>query len=571
MNKYVFGDATVIEEVKKRERKIMKDIAHFRNAIAEIEKETAQIRDRQLPDMQYEISKRLTMCGGVKKEISQLESQLDMKDREIDLYRKNEELDLSNLQLKHSVEIQELENRLKQKLDDESLTWEKSIMELENLKPDEQVAEEIRHLRGELQEVEKQWSSMKDENQQKCEQYERDLQRELDDFKDLKMKPMNELIEEQKQFKAKLKSLTDNRERLNNETAEHRKQVQSAEAQIIEIQQKIDETKAKNEPLQDELAIAVSRFEKVKHETEIIQEKAHVKETFYKDKFDKMEQEQLRRRKLENTIDELKGGIRTFAYVTKNPEQDDLDVNYYEKTLKESRSGKKYQFSRMIPSALETEQDLLYQEYEMFHEMCLQKSMNFSLISVSQGPWDALRLALLQFIHNKCHERYRIAVQYVFLSEESPSQDLLLPNTEDSDNEIKLKIQKESLEIDSKITEVTGLMGDLPSNLRRENSNRTQGIGILKFHLTPHDKAQKQLNFYFVEINDLNTIGTLDKVVTPSQELSSPISLIMKKIMSDTTSCFLFSISDANDNASLLELSGKIGQIKNWKKRRTSE
>ncbi|QLL31043.1 hypothetical protein HG536_0A08600 [Torulaspora globosa] len=571
MNKYVFGDASVIEEVKKRERKIMRDIAHFRNAIAEIEKETAQIRDRQLPDIQYEISKKMTMCGAVKKEISQLESQLDMKDREIDLCRKNGELDVCNLQLRYSVEIQELENNLKQRLDEENLKWERKIMELENLKPDEQVAEEIRHLKGELQEVEKRWVSMQEENQRKSQEYERDMQRELDDFKNLKMKPMEDLIEEQKQLKEKMRGLFDERNRLTDEANGNRKQSELIEAEIVEIQQKIDEIKAKNEPLHEDLTITINHFEKIRDETERVQEKAHARETFYQEKFDKMEQEQLRRRKLENTIDELKGRIRTFAYITRNCEKSGLDVNYHEKSLKEPETGRKYQFSRMIPSALETEKNLLYQEYEMFQEMCLKKSIHFSLISISQKPWEALRLALLEFMYNKCHEKYRIAVQYVFLSEESPSQDLLLPSAEDGDNEIKLKIQKESLELDSKIIEVTDVLNNLPSNLRRERPNHIPGIGILKFHLTPQDKGQKLLNFYFVEINDINTIGILNKVVNPSQELSSPISLIMKKILSDTTSCFLFNINDAYDNELLLELSKKIGHMRNSKKRKVSE
>lgn len=571
MNKYVFGDASVIEEVKKRERKIMKDIAHFRNAIIEIEKETSQIRERQLPDIQYEISKKITMCNGVKKEVSQLEAQLDMKDREIDLYKKNEELDVSNLQLRYSVEVQELENQLKQKLDEENLKWEKEIMELDNLKPDEKVAEEIRHLKNELQEVEKQWKLLEEQNKRKCDQYERESHQKLEEFKRSKSKPMDDLLREQKNLEEKQKMLTDERERLNNEIDDDRRKFEAFEIKIVEVQKKIDETLRRNEPLRDELAIAMSRYEKAKNKTEIVQAKAHAKELFYKDKFDKMEQEQLRRKKLENTIDELKGGIRTFAYVGRVGEKSSIEVNYYEKTLKEFKTGEMYQFSRMIPSELVSEEELLYQEYEMFHDMCLNKGMNFSLLSLSQKPWDTLRLALLQFIQVKCHKRFRIAVQYVFLSEESSSQDLLLPNTEECDNEIKLKIQKDSLELDSKIIEVTDVLDNLPSNLRNDRADCTPGVGILKFHLTPHEREDKVLNFYFVEINDINTIATLSKVAAPPHELPSPIGLIMKKLISDTTSCFLLDINDAYDNQMLLELSRKIGQMKNTKRRRISE
>lgn len=149
----------------------------------------------------------------------------------------------------------------------------------------------------------------------------------------------------------------------------------------------------------------------------------------------------------------------------------------------------------------------------------------------------------------------------MFLSEDSPSQDLMLPSSEKCDNEIKLKIQRECIELDSKSTEMVHGLDELPLSIKKERKTSIPGIGILKFQLVSSDSDRKPLNFYFIEINDPTTILTLDRVISPDNAIKSPISLIIKKLLSDTTSCFLFDINDGENYDSLLEISvdSKIG------------
>lgn len=573
MNKYVFGDATVIEEVKKRERKIMKDINHFRNAIAEIDKETAQVRDRSLPDTQYGISKKITMCNEIKKESAQLNSQLLIKDGEMDLLRKNAEMACSNLQLKYCIDVQELENQLKRKLDDERLKWEKEILELENLKPDQDVAQEIRQLKTELDHVRKQWNELQLENQKKCYEYEKQLLKELEDFKGEKQEPMDNLLKEQDILAKKKQELVKKRDEIQAEVTYSIKESSELERKIIEVKAHIKEAQAINEPLREELSAIEEQFNLAKKERDTIQRHAHEEEIFYNDKFDKMEQEQLRRRKLENSIDELKGDIRRFAYVIKKDQSDVLHIDYAKKCIESVERGETFKFSRIIPSSLVSEEELLFQEYEMYHEMCMRSNLNFNLISVSQRPWNPLRVAVIKFLYDKCCNSHRIKLQYVFLSEEMPSQDMLLENTENCDNEIKLKIEKESIELDSTDIQINNGLEDLPRSIKEERQTTTSGIGVLKFQLTrlnedDSESNKKPSNFYFIEIYDPTTISILDKVVTPGQITKSPISLILRKLLSDTKSCFLFNIDDTEDNEVLLDVSHKLGKVKNLRMKR---
>lgn len=569
LNKYVFGDAKVIEEVKKRERKIIKDINHFRNAILEIEKETAQIKERQLPDVQYAISKKSTMCNELQKELAQQVSHLDLKESEIELLRKNEALNFSNLHLKWSVELQQLETQLLKEQDKKRLHWEKELLQLENMKPDEEVAQEIRDLKHELTEVEEQWQELQRANKRSCEKHESSLLIDFEKFKATKGEPMKTLIAEQNELKSRRQQLSEKHQSLVADIENCERECREIEEEAKLIQQDMNQVQELAKPLKEEYDAVVAEYERENRRTEDVKDLAHREEVFYNGKFDKMEEEQLRRKKLENSIDEMRGEIRRFAYVTDAIDSRTFTINYVKKCI-----GSSF-FNRIIPSHLLSVDDMLSQEYEMYHNMCLGRGLNFNLISVSGQSWHELRIAVIKFLCNNCLPQYRIDLQYVFLSEEMPSQDMLLQEPQNPDKEIKLKIEKNAIELDSCVTQIEKGLDDLPLNLLHRDRNLLSGIGVLKFQLTPlitsadsHDsdsssqKTGKPINFYFLEVHDLKMISILDSVVTPGVTIKSPIRLILKKLLSDTKSCVLFNMNEGTDNKALLRLAKKIGNIK---------
>lgn len=562
LNKYIFGDASVIEEVKKRERKIIKDINHFRNAILEIEKESAQIKERQLPDAQYAISKRITMCNEMQKELDQQVSRLDLKEGEIEMLRRNEEMNVSNLRLKWSVELQELETQLNKEQDSKSLEWEKRLLELENLKPDENIEQEIRQLKTELIQVGEKWKELKQDNENKCREYSEGLDQKFDEFKFEKAAPMNESIDEQKELRNKKQSLDFQYKSLIQDMENCDKTCKELETEISHMEQRILETEASNKPLKEELDTFLIECKLEDRKTQEVQDLAQKEEKFYNSKFDKMEQEQSRRRKLENSIDEMKGQIRRFAYVTGKFENHNVD--YAKRCI-----GENFYFNRIVPSILMKEEEMLFQEYEMYHDMCLGRGINFNLISVSNEPWPSLRFGLLKFLCDKCLPHYHINLQYVFLSEEMRSQDMLSKDDFKDDKEIELKIEKDSIEINSCKIAISNGIEDLPSNVLQETSQGFSGIQVMKFQLTPMVKDSKSeakpINFYYLEVCDSRILSMLENVVSPNQTTKSPISLILKKLLSDTKSCLWFNLNDKNNYKSLLELSDKISKMKNFR------
>ncbi|EDO19495.1 hypothetical protein Kpol_1018p23 [Vanderwaltozyma polyspora DSM 70294] len=580
MNKYLFGDANVIEEVKKRERKILKDINRFINAIAEIEKETVQIKERQLPDIQYQISKKKTMCNELEKEILQLTSQLDLKEGECELQRKNEELSISNLQFKYSVEVQELENELEEKLNKEKLNWERQVLELENMEPSEKIAQEIKDLKDELVQVNAEWKKVQLDNETQRKKYESKLAEEFVTFKKQKEEPMISLLKEQKELEAKKENLKKENENLEDEINNKVQMCIDIEKEIESLNQNFASLENKLSPLNNDYEKVSKEFETAEKNLKSVQAKALEKEILYNEEFDKMEQEQIRRRKLENSIDELKGSIRCFAYLSESTLTESYKIDYSKKTIesvdldsKNNAVAKSYSFTRLIPSTLLSEDDLLFQEYQCYHDMCLENKSNFNLISVGTFPWANLVTALTKFLFPKYLHDYNISLQHVFLSEDVPSQDLLLSSSDNSDNEIKLKIEEDSIELDSRIINITSGVEDLPSTFFEKRVQLPSGITILKLTFTPKntDLDENIVNYYFVEIYDGNTISTLNKAVTYGESEKTPITLILKKLLSDTKSCFVFNLNDTTNNNKLLDVSQKIMKLKNPKKKRKAQ
>lgn len=580
MNKYLFGDANIIEEVKKRERKILKDINHFINAIAEVEKEIIQVRERQLPDIQYQISKKNTMCNELEKDILQLTSQLDLKEGECVLQRKNEEMTISNLQLKYSVEAQELETELNQKLDREKMVWEKQVLELELLKPSEQIAQEIKVLKKELLEANKELRKLHVENETKIKEYEAKLKEDFEIFKSEKEIPMKNLYNEQENIVIQKEKLIEEINNLEQSIKNNKNSCIDLENKILEVNDLISGSKTKLTPLRNALDQVTNEYSISKQEVETIQEHAHIKEKLYNDKFDKMEQEQLRRRKLENSIDELKGNIRCFTYISEPTIPHGFQVDYPNKSIianniemDDNPVPNQYTFNRLVPSHVISEADMLQQEYISYHEMCLQDNTSFNLISVSATPWNNLRSAIINFLAPKYLKNYSIFLQHVFLSEAVPSQDMLLTSSENSDREIKLKIEEASIELDSHRIEIVQGTEDLPEPFAEPKDTNSSGINILKFNLLQRESDEQttkkeELNFYFVEFYDPAVISILDRAVTQGEYPKTPITMILKKLLSDTKSCFFFNMNDSENLKMLLGVSQKVKKLKNPKKKK---
>lgn len=557
MHRYYYGDVRVIEEVKKRERKIVRDIQHFRRSIAEIDSETKLIKERNLPDVKYNISKKAAICDELRKELLQVTADLDEKNGECELVAVNGDLTMKNLQLQHKVELQNAQNELDKELSDARASWEIKLREMENFKPDVQTVNEIEELKEKKQDREKAIEKLELQNKQKCKEYEVQLDELLKDFIKEKEEPLKEIQEKHDSLQATYSHLKSVAQKMSHETTMCKDECESTSKQIEEIKKKLKEVEKENTKLREILLKVQHEYYGKKNITDKVQEKAHAAEMHYNTQFDMMEHEQMRRRKLENSIDELRGKVRCFAYVGEN-----LGNNYavdYSSKIITTDTESAYCFTRVIPRSLVTEQDLFKQECQAYIEMCMNKSFNFNIVSLLNDNPNKLRDSFVDFMANQTYSHMEL--QYVSLCERLASADMLLTPAEESDKEIKVKIEENSIELNSKSVIVRS-PAEIQDFLRlTEEQTRPAGIGMLKLKVWIEEN--KAIDVYFVEINDRKTTEYLLSIISPGEVVQTPVTIILQNLLTKTKSLFLFNLLEGTDQhlPFLLDLANRIGQL----------
>lgn len=567
MNRYYYGDPNVIEEVKKRERKIMKDINHFRKSISEIEGEALLINDRVLPELKYNISKKSTFVSELRKELIQLITELDSKSSECDLHRKNGELCIGNLQLRHSVEAQKVKNELDIVMTNKRAEWEKKLLEIENYKPSVHMIEEIDALKIQRLEKQTELDRLQAKNREKCKEYEETLSKQFAEFVSEKEKPLIELRSKRDQLAAKRERLYETVRLLKDDVNECVNTKEITKRKIEEIRSEIELLKEENAPLEQSLSQLTTEYQLAESKTDEFRALAHTAEARYNLEFDKMEEEQVRRRKLENSIDELRGKIRCFAYVA----NDSLcNVDYATKEI--TLDGKLYYFNRVIPRELVSESDLFSQECQAYIERCLKTHTNCNIISISNNN-KTLRNAFVRFITNyvglgtlKENEISNINFQHVALCEDAVSIDMLRDDSRDPESEIKVKIEEKSVDMNSQRIDISN-QTNVEDLLETVNTKpASNGIGILKFEVR-NEKDKTHSDVYFVEINGIST-SYLDDALSQTENMDSPIGIILQALLSRTMSLLLFDISSQEQEVeALLKIAEKASQLDNPKRR----
>lgn len=77
----------------------------------------------------------------------------------------------------HAVKVQEFENDLEEELSNAKREWTYKLMEVENLKPDERLTDEMRQLKTEFEEVNRKLFILQNENENECKNYKKNWTR----------------------------------------------------------------------------------------------------------------------------------------------------------------------------------------------------------------------------------------------------------------------------------------------------------------------------------------------------------------------------------------------------------
>lgn len=557
MNKYYYGDPNVIEAVKVRERKIARDIQHFRKSIAEIDAETKLIRESELPNLKYDMSKKTAICNDLRKDLLQLTADLDEKNGECELQASNWELAMQHVQLQHEVNLQEAKNELDQKLNSTKESWQAKVREMERYQPDSGIIEEIEDLKSQKLHEESILKTLHVNNAEACESRDKELDQEFCKFVADKEMPLKELRDKHQAQKLNYERLTHETTTIDLEIKKCTDECSRISEQIVNLEALISECMSQQEILTDKKANAEAQYKSTALDTDKVQQKALVVEARYEDQFNRMEREQQRRRKLENSIDELRGKIRCFAYIGENV-PDSCEVDYALKKIHmEDAPG--CVFNRIIPQKLVSENVLIKQECEAYLEMCISAQQNCNIISTSTARRESLRDSFLSYLLGL--GKQILMVQYVALSEKLPSSDLLINPESGKEVELQLTIKEDSIEMNSISVELRSAQDITEVFGKVQKRSKSGDINILKVEVW--DDSHKKCDAYFLEANEEQTVKNICNLSNKHLFVKTPITIILQTLLLRTKSLFLCSLFGEDTlNASLvLELARNISQI----------
>lgn len=509
------GDPKVIERVKNNERKVRKDIDSLLNAISEIEKESVRIHARELPAITLELDAKVKACRELQNEIDGLSTEMDLKDNQCDLQRKNVELSSKNIVSMHAVKVQEFENDLEEELSNAKREWTYKLMEVENLKPDERLTDEMRQLKTEFEEVNRKLFILQNENENECKNYKKELDKKFEIFKKVKNDVRIELDGEQERLSKVLKDLQDTHGELKENIKTCRDEFNDFEKRIGEAEVNFHSMELAVVPLKKKLASTSQALTQVQEEKKQVEGEANNWKKKYVNELEKVQQELYTRQNLATSIEEIKGYTRCFAYANERQMPDEFHINYVDRCICENSGEKRVQvFDRVVLEEIHKDHKRLYNECIPFLEKYISKLINCSIIVVSQQPTAPMKKTLLKQLIEQYGENYKMTLNILHLDGSIKHSDVEL------DNPTEIRDLSQDEECMNILT--------LDTKLRK-------------------DEESHSMNIYIGSMSTVQLNRGLDDA--PS---------VLSHILTKTKQCFVFKINAGENIEKALALAGKL-------------
>ncbi|CAD6642847.1 BAH_G0041660.mRNA.1.CDS.1 [Saccharomyces cerevisiae] len=509
------GDPKVIERVKNNERKVRKDIDSLLNAISEIEKESVRIHARELPAITLELDAKVKACRELQNEIDGLSTEMDLKDNQCDLQRKNVELSSKNIVSMHAVKVQEFENDLEEELSNAKREWTYKLMEVENLKPDERLTDEMRQLKTEFEEVNRKLFILQNENENECKNYKKELDKKFEIFKKIKNDARIELDGEQERLSKVLKDLQDTHGELKENIKTCRDEFNDFEKRIEEAEVNFHSMELAVVPLKKKLASTSQALTQVQEEKKQVEGEANNWKKKYVNELEKVQQELYTRQNLATSIEEIKGYTRCFAYANERQMPDEFHINYVDRCICENSGEKRVQvFDRVVLEEIHKDHKRLYNECIPFLEKYISKLINCSIIVVSQQRTAPMKKTLLKQLIEQYGENYKMSLNILHLDGSIKHSDVGL------DNPTEIRDLSQDEECMNILT--------LDTKLRK-------------------DEESHSMNIYIGSMSTVQLNRRLDDA--PS---------VLSHILTKTKQCFVFKINAGENIEKALALAGKL-------------
>lgn len=546
-------------------KEITKTMNKLKKNSAEMDSEIVRYQTRHIPDAKYQLSKRKNMCKKLETMNEEFLNNMNILEDQLNDIKENKRIMEYELNNKFDREINDCENEYKSTLYETIDKYEVELTELDRMPPKDQLEKEINDARQKIIDLLEEIDNIKLNNEENVKMEKDQLKLEFQKLQNDSLQLLDELkdqsekyIVEKDQVLKEQKVLVESIEKLN-------QMFNIEQDSLNSLQVESDELNITNTTLLNRNNEMLQEVQNQEIELTLIQANAVENDNKYNDEYNKMETELARRKKLENSIDELKGLIRCFAYMD-STKFNSFTIDYLENVVIDERDDI-YPFNRIVPSNALSIPQLIFREYKAYHDLCLNENNDFSLFTVSNTDWSEFKTQFIEFLSHEFSNDYDITSQNVFLSDEKMSKDLIklklseknnidnipidnVDNAENNSSCINIKFEGNNLIMNTKAISIENYKSNLEENRIDYDSNH--GINLFKFQFKRRNDQNCSINFHLINFENLELLYDIRQYfnVYKPKNSTSHVGHVINRLINQIKSCFIFNFDSLNfDNA----------------------
>ena len=550
------NDVATISNRQRQQFQTIRDTNELQTNIEKLNTQIEKLQNRLIPQIQYNIGKRQSM---INRSLSKSENYHDTMEK-IDMTIKQTKIDLS-------IELEQMVKTLQMKIDDNIASHNNNMIkynelktieleELNKIPPKKELLKEIDALEKDLQTLNVEIKNLEMSNEMFATELDEKLDKEF------------QLLREQKL--AKLETSKKETEKKQWNLDEIKFKIQDSQFNITEMTQEIERLTEENNILQQDinsiekssilpeqqLKQLINNLEELNQEQVVLLEMEKLENENLDIHYDILNKDVEKRKKLQNTIDELNGHIRTFAIIGEkengimnNPHYKVNDDLIYNVTKDIS---KPFTFNRLFQQNNDNIENILQSDIKIYCDMCLNNQEDFNVFNISSESSQEFQTKFLKFFWTNYREKFDITYQNLSLYNEK--------FTDDS----PFSVKNNTITLDRTPVQ---LKDDIPTNLGEINDKELIQLKILKIKLCDKNDKDIQTDFYLLQIDNLDTMKLLERFLTKQDPWNkTQIGLFILKILNYTKSCFIFDLNQhlqEEYTESMLHISKNISKIRN--------
>lgn len=580
-NKYMFGSVSEIEQIKDKARPFFKNTSRARKELANLQRQLEE-KERHLQDLKYNNNKFVIANKKLNTDLENIKIKNSQLNENFELIQMNNQIKIDTLKQSKENELNTFKQNLENEKIQERLSWEKKINDLKKLPLDEELLKEIDTLKDTIIIKESEQKKLDIENDLITKEYEEKLRIEFETFKSKKLISLDNLINESNSLSLQLEELKKNKDILINENNELDKINSELKNENDKLNNQIQEIELETIPLQSQLENLLIEYNKQLEKTNEAFEKAEYEKSLYNKAQIKLQEERIRNKKLQYSIEDWKGTIRVYSYL--NPSK------FFKKNIQYSFNSNDmtiinreninspYHFTNIISKEeFPDETSMLINNYQIYHNTTLEKdipSFSYFSLNFSDKTWNTLYSSLMKtLLDEKYLKKFNLSIQNVLIDDDGSLIDLNDNSTNENIDTLQTKytffIDEKSVDLESSTIRIT-------EENRNENIiNRIidcddkslesrSGIRLTKIIYERKELPEKQAAFYFVQLDYKSSLEKISRIMnTKNKEVNGPVLTLLRTLSLNIKSCFILNMLEETDKfKDILQLSKDIYKTK---------